>query len=64
MNVPEEKAKEAYNRFEEFYEEVFNELIQYGELDELNICDNLGDHLKGNVYVKYIDEDYAAKAIK
>jgi len=64
MRVPEEKAKIAYNRFEEFYEEVFAELMQYGELAELNICDNLGDHLKGNVYVKYTDGDYAAKAIK
>ena len=25
---------------------------QYGDIEEMNICDNLGDHLVGNVYVK------------
>ena len=30
----------------------------------MNICDNVGDHLKGNVYVKYTDEEYARKAVK
>uniref|UniRef100_A0A8C3SKS7 C3H1-type domain-containing protein n=1 Tax=Chelydra serpentina TaxID=8475 RepID=A0A8C3SKS7_CHESE len=33
--------------------EVFTELEEkYGEIEEMNICDNLGDHLVGNVYVK------------
>ena len=27
-------------------------LFQYGEIEEINVCDNLGDHLVGNVYVK------------
>ena len=27
-------------------------VFQYGEIEEMNICDNLGDHLVGNVYVK------------
>ena len=26
--------------------------MQYGEIEEMNVCDNLGDHLVGNVYVK------------
>ncbi len=26
--------------------------IQYGEIEEMNVCDNLGDHLVGNVYIK------------
>lgn len=25
---------------------------KYGEVEEMNVCDNLGDHLVGNVYVK------------
>uniref|UniRef100_A0A8C3SKV1 C3H1-type domain-containing protein n=1 Tax=Chelydra serpentina TaxID=8475 RepID=A0A8C3SKV1_CHESE len=34
-------------------QEVFTELEEkYGEIEEMNICDNLGDHLVGNVYVK------------
>ena len=25
---------------------------KYGPIDEMNVCDNLGDHLVGNVYIK------------
>lgn len=33
--------------------EVFTEMEEkYGEVEEMNVCDNLGDHLVGNVYVK------------
>lgn len=28
---------------------------KYGEVEEMNVCDNLGDHLVGNVYVKVDD---------
>lgn len=27
-------------------------MLQYGEIEEMNVCDNLGDHLVGNVYIK------------
>jgi splicing factor U2AF subunit len=26
---------------------------KYGEIEEMNVCDNLGDHLVGNVYIKF-----------
>ena len=29
----------------------------------MNVCDNLGDHLVGNVYIKFRTEEDAAKAI-
>ena len=29
---------------------------KYGEVEEMNVCDNLGDHLVGNVYVKVCNE--------
>lgn len=31
---------------------------------ELNVCDNVNEHLLGNVYVKYAIEDDAEKALK
>uniref|UniRef100_A0A673J4Y1 C3H1-type domain-containing protein n=1 Tax=Sinocyclocheilus rhinocerous TaxID=307959 RepID=A0A673J4Y1_9TELE len=35
--------------------EVFTEMEEkYGEVEEMNVCDNLGDHLVGNVYVKVV----------
>ena len=39
-------------------------LFQYGEIEEMNVCDNLGDHLVGNVYVKFRYEEDAEKAVK
>lgn len=37
-------------------QEVFTEMEEkYGEVEEMNVCDNLGDHLVGNVYVKVSD---------
>lgn len=26
---------------------------KYGEIEHLNICDNLADHMVGNVYIKF-----------
>jgi splicing factor U2AF subunit len=40
------------------------ELAKFGELEELNVCDNIGEHLIGNVYVKYQLEEDADKAFK
>ncbi len=39
--------------FDAFFEDVFVETEdRYGPIEEMNICDNLGDHLVGNVYIK------------
>ncbi|KAL7053966.1 hypothetical protein AAHC03_026684 [Spirometra sp. Aus1] len=44
---------QAQQLFDEFFEEVFVECEEkYGEIEEMNVCDNLGDHLVGNVYIK------------
>uniref|UniRef100_A0A8C9SLK3 U2 small nuclear RNA auxiliary factor 1 n=1 Tax=Scleropages formosus TaxID=113540 RepID=A0A8C9SLK3_SCLFO len=44
--------------------EVFTEMEEkYGEVEEMNVCDNLGDHLVGNVYVKFRREEDAEKAV-
>lgn len=62
--IPEEQAMEAVRHFEDFYEEVFLELANYGELEELIVCDNIGDHLVGNVYVKFAKETDAENCMK
>jgi splicing factor U2AF subunit len=33
------------NHFEDFYEEVFMELCKFGELEDLVVADNIGDHM-------------------
>jgi splicing factor U2AF subunit len=47
-----------------FYEDMFIELSKYGELEEVNICDNIGDHLVGNIYARYKYEEDAGKAVE
>ena len=38
--------KKVQEEFDEFYEEVYDELAGYGEIEELNACENLGDHMQ------------------
>eukprot|EP01098_Paradermamoeba_levis_P004135 TRINITY_DN1797_c0_g1_i3.p1 TRINITY_DN1797_c0_g1~~TRINITY_DN1797_c0_g1_i3.p1 ORF type:complete len:300 (+),score=48.43 TRINITY_DN1797_c0_g1_i3:493-1392(+) len=60
----EHDEKELQQHFEDFFEDVYNELSNFGEIDEMNVCDNIGDHLVGNVYIKFYDADSAEKAVK
>lgn len=51
--------------YDNFFEDVFVELEdKYGEIEEMNVCDNLGDHLVGNVYIKFRREEDAERAAK
>ncbi|KAG7263703.1 hypothetical protein CRUP_018937 [Coryphaenoides rupestris] len=55
---------EMQEHYDQFFEEVFAEMEEkYGEVEEMNVCDNLGDHLVGNVYVKFRREEDAEKAV-
>jgi len=55
---------ELQEHFDNFFEDVFVELEEkYGEIEEMNVCDNLGDHLVGNVYIKFRYEEDAEKAV-
>merc|ERR1711981_696126 len=51
------------DQFNDFYSEVFEELSSFGFIEDMHVCDNLGDHLVGNLYVKFEDETDAAKAL-
>jgi splicing factor U2AF subunit len=54
--VPEDQMYIALRHFQEFYSEIFDELSNHGEIEEMFVCDNIGDHLVGNVYVKFATE--------
>jgi len=58
-----ERQKDQEN-FDFFFVDVFEELSKNGEIEDIVICDNLCDHLMGNVYVKFFDEEDAAKCVK
>lgn len=44
-------------------EDVYCELTKFGHLLEMHVCDNVGDHLIGNVYARYDYEEEAATAV-
>lgn len=57
--------EETQKHFDEFFEDIYVELEEkYGPIEEMNVCDNLGDHLIGNVYVKFKHEEDAEKAVE
>jgi len=62
--VSEVHEEDVQRHFDEFYEDVYDELSNYGELEEMHVCDNLGDHLVGNVYAQYAEELDAKKAVE
>ncbi len=31
--------------YKQFYCDILNELIKYGEIEELLVCENIGDHM-------------------
>ena len=55
---------EEQEEFIDYYEEIFEELAKFGEIEKLVICDNIGEHLVGNVYCKYEDEEDAQRCLQ
>ncbi|RDY09570.1 Splicing factor U2af small subunit A [Mucuna pruriens] len=56
--------RKIQDHFEDFYEDLFNELSKYGDIESLNVCDNLADHMVGNVYAQFREEEHAANAVR
>ncbi|GLJ46402.1 hypothetical protein SUGI_0977920 [Cryptomeria japonica] len=56
--------RKIQEHFEDFYEDLFEELSKHGEIESLNVCDNLADHMVGNVYVQFREEEHAAAALR
>lgn len=62
-NLKEEDLINLTKNFEDFYEDIFVTLMEYGKIEDLNVCDNLGYHLIGNVYVKFSTVEEAKTAV-
>ncbi|KNE64673.1 hypothetical protein AMAG_10027 [Allomyces macrogynus ATCC 38327] len=54
---------ELQEHFDAFYEDWYRELAMLGPLEEMHVCDNVGEHLVGNVYARYKAESDAAIAV-
>ncbi len=61
--VREVDNPDAQEDFNNFYHEVFSEFSKFGEIEDLVVTENYGNHLVGNVYVRYKDEEDAQKAL-
>lgn len=57
------EPNKVQEHFEDFYEDLFEELTKFGELESLHVCDNLADHMVGNVYAQFREEEQAAAAL-
>lgn len=45
--------------------QVFSELESaYGPIDEMVVCENIGEHMVGNVYIRFESEEDAERAHK
>jgi len=55
--------QELQDNFDQIYEDLYCELAKFGHLLELHVCDNVGDHLIGNVYARYEWETEAQAAV-
>jgi splicing factor U2AF subunit len=61
--LPDGRPTDDTEFFADFVDEILEELKKYGRVEEVNVCQNLGDHLFGNVYIKYAHEEEAEKAL-
>ncbi|KAH7687821.1 splicing factor U2af subunit-like protein, partial [Aphelenchoides avenae] len=50
--------------FEEFYVEVYEELASRYGISAMHVCENIGDHMSGNVYVRFRQERQASRAVR
>lgn len=57
-------GKDLQDRFDQFYADWYVELSKYGRLHELHVCDNVEDHLLGNLYARFEWEDEAQRALE
>ncbi|KAF9241547.1 hypothetical protein BU15DRAFT_60813 [Melanogaster broomeanus] len=57
------QTKSLQEGFDAVYEDLYCELSKFGHLLELHVCDNVGDHLIGNVYARYEWETEAQAAV-
>lgn len=59
-NIP---AEDLRCHFDDFYHDVMDEMSSFGTVESVHVCENRADHLAGNTYVKFRDEEAAKAAL-
>jgi splicing factor U2AF subunit len=62
--APRKSKQEEDEEFKEFFVDVFEEMAKFGEVEDILICENLGEHMLGHVFVKFYDEEDAKKCVE
>jgi splicing factor U2AF 35 kDa subunit len=44
---------------DDIYEEIVEEVSKFGQLEDVQLLENLNDHMIGSAYIKYADEEHA-----
>lgn len=57
-------AQQENAEFAEFFEDVFAELAKFGELEDMQVLENVSEHMKGHLFVKFYDEEDAKKCVE
>lgn len=55
--------KQVQEYFDHFYKDIFLKFALFGEVCSMVVCENDNNHLNGNVYVKFTNEDSAYNAV-
>lgn len=58
------EKKYLKKHLEHFYKEVWRTFMEFGRIAELRVVNNLGDHLLGNVYIRFEDPQVAARIVR
>jgi splicing factor U2AF subunit len=64
IQAPQDELIKAAHHFEDFFEEVFSEFCQFGEILDMIVADNIGEHMLGNLYIKFATEEQAETALR
>lgn len=63
LPAPDIPLEDRESHFDEFYEDIYTEMSRHGRVEAMVVCENRSDHLAGNTYVKFSDEDSAKAAL-
>jgi len=59
--LKDKRAKQAH--YEDFYEDVLEECMKFGEVENILVVQNMGDHMIGNVFIRFVNEEVAEKCV-
>lgn len=63
-HISDDDIMKVVEHFEKFYMEVFLEVATFGEIEEMEVVDNIGEHMIGNVYIRFATEEDAENVIR